>query len=342
MASDLSPWILHPGRSFDGSSADRKGCRERYLEVDAIRLVEDGLRQHAMREATVLPRLSLDLPGEGGAFRVMAASMPKMCYFGLKTLTGYPGKRDSRETYFVLLLFSGIRGALRSIMAARHLSGIRTGAASAVAAKHLARRNGSVLGLFSAGVQARFQVEGILAVFPLRRIKVFDIDGEKARTFAEALEKDFSVEAWACSSPLETVVGSDVVVTATTAREPAFRGEWLEPGTHASGIGSNSPAKQELDALTFKRSKIVVDFKDQVLTEAGDLMSALKTGVIRKEDIHAELGEIVAGAKPGRCREDEITLFKSVGTAVQDIATASFVYQQAVARGIGQELSFEG
>jgi len=309
--------------------------------ADAVRLVEEGLRRHAMGEAVVLPRLSLDLPGDGGAFRVMAASLPSMSAFGLKTLTGYPGRREPNETYFVLLLFSGTKGALRAIMAARHLSGMRTGAATAVAAKYLARKDGSVLGLFSAGTQARYQVEGLLTVRPVRQIKVHDIDGRKAEAFAENLQKDFGVEAWACSSPLDTVRGSDLVVTATTSREPAFRGEWLDSGTHASGIGSNSPAKQELDALTFKRSKIVVDFREQVLAEAGDLMSALKAGVITQEDIHAELGEIVVGKKEGRCREEEITLFKSVGTAVQDIATAAFVYEQAVGRGLGHELSLE-
>jgi ornithine cyclodeaminase/alanine dehydrogenase-like protein (mu-crystallin family) len=309
--------------------------------TDVVCRVEEGLRQHAMREAVVLPRLSLDLPGNGGAFRVMAASLPSACSFGLKTLTGYPGRREAQETYFVLLLFSSANGALRAIMAARHLSGMRTGAATAVAAKYLARKDSSVLGVFSAGVQARYQVEGLMAVRPIRRIKIYDIDRPKAESFAETLARDFGVEARACSVASDAVEGSDLVVAATTAREPAFQGEWLEPGTHVSGIGSNSPAKQELDGVTFQRSKIVVDFREQVLMEAGDLLSAVKAGIIAPESIHAELGEIAAGKKDGRCSDMEITLFKSVGTAVQDIATAAFVYEQAVARGIGQELRLE-
>lgn len=309
--------------------------------ADGVRLVELAIRQYTEGKATLLPRVSLDLPGNGGAFRVMSASMPALNAFGLKTLTGYPGRRLPGETYFVLLLFGAETGALRAVMAAGHLTGIRTGAATGVAAKYLARADASVLGVFGAGVQARQQVAALMAVRPVTQIKVFDIDRDKAEAFAEQLSEEFKVLARPASSARETVVQSDLVVTATTAREPVFSGDWLEEGTHLSGVGANTPAKLELDGLTFRRSKIVVDFRDQALQEAGDLRAAVSAGAITVDDLHAELGEIITGKKEGRTGDREITMFKSVGIAVEDIATAAYVYEQAMAKGLGTSMTLE-
>ncbi|MGH9936443.1 MAG: ornithine cyclodeaminase family protein, partial [Blastocatellia bacterium] len=164
----------------------------------------------------------------------------------------------------------------------------------------------------------------------------------KAEALAAQLSDEYGVEARPASSARETVAQSDLVVTATTSREPVFRGEWLEEGTHVSGIGANAPAKQELDGETFRRSKIVVDFREQTLQEAGDLREAISAGVISADDVHAELGEIITGRKEGRANSREITLFKSVGIAVEDIATAAFVYEQAMAKGLGAQMALDG
>jgi alanine dehydrogenase len=310
--------------------------------ADGVRLVEEAVRQYAEGQATLLPRVSLDLPGNGGAFRVMSAAMPGIGAFGLKTLTGYPGKRVSGETYFVILLFSAENGALRAVMAAGHLTGIRTGAATGVAAKYLARENAKVLGVFGAGVQAKQQVAALMAVRPLTQIKIFDLDRTKAEALARYATEQFGVSACVATSAQEAVAGSDLVVTATTAREAVFRGEWLEEGTHVSGVGANTPAKRELDASTFQRCKIVVDFKDQALEEGGDLREALKNGSIGLNDVYAELGEIVTGRKAGRASDREITLFKSVGIAVEDIAAAAYVFEQAESNGLGTPMAFDG
>ena len=309
---------------------------------DGVRLVEQAVRQYAEGQATLLPRVSLDLPGNGGAFRVMSAAMPGIGAFGLKTLTGYPGKRVSGETYFAILLFSAENGALRAVMAAGNLTGIRTGAATGVAAKYLARENASVLGIFGAGVQAKQQIAALLAVRPITHIKIFDLDRIKAEALARYASEKFGVTADVRDDAQAVVAGSDLVVTATTAREPVFRGEWIEEGAHVSGVGANTPAKRELDASTFRRSKIVVDFKDQALEEGGDLREALKSGSIGLNDVYAELGEIVTGRKTGRASDREITLFKSVGIAVEDIAAAAYVFDQAESRGLGTPMAFDG
>jgi ornithine cyclodeaminase/alanine dehydrogenase-like protein (mu-crystallin family) len=132
------------------------------------------------------------------------------------------------------------------------------------------------------------------------------------------------------------------VVTATTSRQPVFCGDWLEEGTHVSGIGANTPGKRELDAATFRKGKIVVDFKKQALEEAGDLRAVLENGSITADQVYAELGEIVTGKKQGRATDREVTIFKSVGIAVEDIATAVHVYEQAKLKGLGTQVALNG
>jgi alanine dehydrogenase len=309
---------------------------------DGVRVIEHALGQHASDGNVVMPRVSADVPGGGGAFRIMAAVLPGHGFFGLKTLTGYPGRRLPGETYFAVLLFSCETGALRAIMAGNRLTGIRTGAATGVAAKYLARDDAKVLGVIGAGVQARYQVAALREVRPLTAIRVFDIDSAKADTFAREIELDFQVHASAVAHPRQAVEGCDLVVTATAAKSPVFDGNWLQEGTHVSGVGSNAPNKRELDDTVFRRSRIVVDFKEQTLQEAGDLRQAIESGAIQPDAIDTELGEVITGSKHGRRNDGEITLFKSVGMAVEDIATATFAYEQALVSGAGTRLQLDG
>jgi ornithine cyclodeaminase/alanine dehydrogenase-like protein (mu-crystallin family) len=310
--------------------------------ADGVRLVEQALQQHALGGGVVMPRISADLPGNAGAFRVMSAIVPSLGFFGLKTLTGYPGRRLPGETYFAVLLFSCDNGALRAVIAANRLTGIRTGAATGVAARYLARPDARVLGVIGAGVQARYQVAALREVRPLSEVRIFDIDAAKGESFAREIEGELQVAARPVASARDAVAGCDLVVTITTAKAPVFDGHWIDDGAHVTGAGSNTPAKRELDDTVFRRGKLVVDFRDQALQEAGDLQQALRTGVIAEDAIHAELGEIITGSKAGRTSDREITLFKSVGMAIEDLATASFAYQQALAMGLGTYVPLEG
>jgi ornithine cyclodeaminase/alanine dehydrogenase-like protein (mu-crystallin family) len=310
---------------------------------DAIDRLEDVFRQYAQGAALVTPRTSAQIPRGGGAFRVMSAILPESGFFGLKSLTGYPGRRLPGETYFVILLFSCETGALRAVIAANQLTGIRTGAATGLAARYLARPQSHVAGIFGAGVQARYQVAALKAVCPVEELRVFDPDPAKAAAFAQEMADEFDVRPVVVDQARDAVVGCDLIVAATSAPAPVFDGAWLEEGTHVSGIGANSPAKKELDALTFGRShKVVVDFREQVLEEAGDLRHAIESGTMTEGAIHADLAQLAAGQKSGRDNEREITLFKSVGVALEDIATAAFVYEQAFAQGLGEELDLLG
>ena len=308
---------------------------------DGIDIIEQAFREHGNGKTILLPRISHTLADSRGAFRIMAAGFPSLGWFGLKTLTGYPGRRHPGETYISMLLFEIATGALRAVIAAKHLTGIRTGAATGVAAKYLARKDADVLGIFGIGAQARYQLEAVMAVRPLRLVKVLSRDHVETTAFADSISKSFDVEVNVVASPREIVYGSSLIIAATTSRMPLFPGEWLEPGTHVSGIGANTPSKRELDSTCFVRSKVVVDFREQAIEEAGDLREAISAGAIKTSDIYAELSEIVTGTKQGRCNNDELTMFKSVGIAIEDVAAAAFVYEEATKRGVGTSLELE-
>ncbi len=196
---------------------------------DGIRIVEEGFAQYARGKTTLAPRLVMKLEGEAGTFRIMAAIVPEMGGFGLKTLTGTPGKRKADSTYFAMLYFDVSTGALLAVIPATYITGIRTGAASGVATKYLARDDARSVGLFGAGFQGRNQIAAIREVRPIERVKIFDVAEAPARALAKELEAE-GVEATVAASPEEAVRGSDIIASATTASEPPIRGAWLPAG----------------------------------------------------------------------------------------------------------------
>jgi alanine dehydrogenase len=302
---------------------------------ETLPIVEAAFSSLAQGEAQLLPAASHMLPGTAGVFRVLAATLPSEQVFGLKTLTGFPGRRLEGEIYFVILLFEMKTGALRAVVSANHLTGLRTGAASGVAAKYLAREDAHSLGVVGAGVQAWYQVEALAAVREIRTARIYSRDKSKAEAFAVRLRREFSVDAAAVESAEQAVRESDLVIAATTASSPVIQGAWLKPGAHVSGIGANTRTKQELDATCFARARVVADVREQVLAECGDLRSALESGQVTPDVVYAELGELIVGTKQGRTSPEEITLFKSVGVALQDIAVAAFLYEAAQRLGVG-------
>lgn len=305
-----------------------------------IERVEESFREYAQGRATLAPRMALPIGGEAGTFRVMAASVPSSGVFGLKTLTGVPGKRRAGVTYFAMLLFDATLGTLAAMIPATLITALRTGAAGGVAARYLARKDARVLGLIGAGVQGRAQVEAIRAVRPLDTVKIFDVHEPAARSLADDLTRS-GMQARLVKSARECVQGSDIIISATTSSVPVVLGEWLEPGMHVSAIGANSPVKHELDAEAFARSRLVLDFREQVLLEAGDLIAARQCGAIVDRDLSLELGDVVAGQVPGRQSAQEITVFKSVGVAFQDVAVAGWIYREAQRRGLGSSIELE-
>jgi len=237
------------------------------------------------------------------------------------------------------LLNDPATGELLALMDGILLTAMRTGATSALATKYLSRKDSETLGIIGAGAQAPFQAEAISKVRSIHKILVYDKDQKIAGHFSEAVSKSLQIPVHAMASPQKVVVGSDILVTVTTSTTPVFDGHDLKKGTHINAVGAYTPEMRELDDVTVRRSKIVVDTYEGCMAEAGDLLIPIRDGKFSKENIHADLGEIVLGQKPARTREDEITLFESVGFALEDLMVATLAYKKAGEQGVGLEFT---
>lgn len=233
----------------------------------------------------------------------------------------------------VVLLLDDETGAPTALMEAGELTAIRTAAAAGLAARLLSRPDSRVLAVFGAGAQAPRQIEAVRAVRPIEEVRIVSKGGESARRLAASLE---GVEARAVAEPAQAVNGADVIVAATTSRTPVFDGARLPAGTHVSGSGSFQPDAQEIGPEVVARARIVVEDRESALEEAGDLLVPMRAGVVPPDAIDAELGEIVAGEAPEGNAGRELTFFKSVGTAVQDVAVGAEVLRRAEAEGVGR------
>jgi len=224
-----------------------------------------------------------------------------------------------------------------------YLTGIRTGAGGGVATRHLARKDSKVAGVLGTGVMARGQVLALAEAADLETILVYSRNNaDQRQAFAEEFTQLTGVNVQVAESAEGLVQESDIVTLITSATEPIVDGSWWKPGTHINAIGSHAVGVRELDTATIKMSKVVCDQKQACLNEAGDIQIPIEEGVYSADDIHGELGEVVNGTIAGRESDDEITLFKSVGLAIQDISCASLVYDQAKEQGVGLEFNFSG
>ncbi|GAB4268047.1 MAG: alanine dehydrogenase [Thermoleophilia bacterium] len=254
---------------------------------------------------------------------------------GVKVIGVFPGNRergqDSHQGAVVLL--NPETGEPRAFIDASALTGIRTAAVSALATQELAREDAGDLALIGVGVQAAYHLEALAAVRPLRRVRVVGRSGASARRFAREWGGRFPFPVQPVADVAEAVRGADLVVTATTATAPVLAGAWLAPGAHVNVIGG--PGCREVDNEALARAALFVDSREAVAAESGEYRAALAEGAIGPEHVRAELGEVLAGLRPGRTGPEEITLFKSLGIAVEDVAAAAFLYEQARRRGVG-------
>jgi ornithine cyclodeaminase/alanine dehydrogenase-like protein (mu-crystallin family) len=228
-----------------------------------------------------------------------------------------------------------------AILEGASLTAIRTGAASGAATDVLARDDAKHLAVFGSGAQARSQVEAVCTVRDIDRVRIFSLEPEAASAMAGELagRGPIPTDIIVAGSSAEAIAEADIICTATTSETPVFDGSLLRPGTHINAIGSYTPSMQEVDVDTLKRSRIVVDSREAVLAETGDLIIPIERGEIKADNIHAELGQIISGEKAGRTSPDQITFFKSVGVAVQDAVAAGRALARAKALGLGQTLS---
>jgi alanine dehydrogenase len=239
---------------------------------------------------------------------------------------------------FVVLLFNANNGELLAIIEADRLGAMRTGGTSAVATNYLARTNAQTVGLIGTGQQAVTQLMGVCTVRPITSVYVYSRRQPERELFCHEMSRLLEIEVTPAADAREVVEDADILITATSARDPVLHGEWLKPGCHINAIGSNWPQKRELDLSTLQRSSLIVtDSLEQAYTEAGDFIIPINEGLFQWEHVH-ELYEIVGGAGLQRESPEEITLYKGLGIALEDIVVAAHVYYLAKKQGVGEEL----
>jgi ornithine cyclodeaminase/alanine dehydrogenase-like protein (mu-crystallin family) len=290
-------------------------------------------------------RVTVPIPGIMGNIRILPAVKvmpfpsqmpPTRGFLGVKVYTGYVGPvfKDTSLDRFTVLLHDMKTGALLAIIAARYLGALRTGATAAVATRYMANPGARTLTVIGAGEQGETQVTNLAVLLEPARIILGDVVQENADVLAARLaDQGLRVEA---TTDLEDAVRqADVLCTSTTSRSPFVKKEWLKPGVHINAVGANLATRRELDADVLTASRLVVEYREQALQEAGDLVMAIEAGKVSANDIAADLGEVVTGRAPGRTSSDQITVFKSIGVAIEDMSVGAYVYDKAVAENAG-------
>ena len=320
------------------------GRREvaRLLGIDeCIDVVEHAFILHA--EGRTLPPGVLGIHSRDGGFHIKAAGLKldHMTYFATK-INGNFFQNMKRfgmpNIQGLIVLCDGENGYPLAVMDSIEITIIRTGAATAVAAKYLARSDAKVATICGCGNQGRIQLRALVRARSLERVYAFDSDDAQARKFASELSHELGIEIEAVNDPAQAVSRSDICVTCTPSKEYFLRREDVAEGTLIAAVGADSPDKQELDPALMQGNKVVTDILEQCAT-IGELHHALEKGLLTIEDVHAELGEVVTGKRSGRTSEEEIIIFDSTGTALQDAAAAAIVYEKAVSDGSGVVLN---
>ena len=291
----------------------------------------------------VLPlRSILVMPGDRGMMGVMPGYLADPECFGVKLVSLIPRNKPPQYSSHLglVLLFEAEHGQPVALLDAAEITAIRTAAASGLATRLLARAEAGDLALLGAGEQARSHLEAMLCVRSLRRIRIWARDRDKARQFADSEGKRHCVAIETCATIREAVAGADLICTTTKAREPILLGDWLTPGVHLNLVGSSIAVAAEIDTAALVKSRFVVDCRNSTVNEGGEYLQALKAGAISPEHILGEIGEVANLTKIGRRSPLDITIYKSLGIAPQDLAAAHHVLEKARAMRIGQVIDF--
>ncbi|MBN1422175.1 MAG: ornithine cyclodeaminase family protein [Planctomycetes bacterium] len=301
----------------------------------AIGAMKEAFRRLSAGESSAPARTYIAACGGDALFMPACDAGERRMGIKVVTLFGDNPARGLPRIQAIVLLLDATDGSPIAVLDGTSLTAIRTGAASGAATDLLARPDARVAAIFGAGAQARAQLEAIAAVRFLHEARVHDPDPRRAEAFAREETVRLGLPVLHASSPAEAVDGAGIITTVTTSATPVFRDADLAPGVHINAVGSYKPAVREIPGETVARAHLVVDHTRAALDEAGDIIIPLREGRIAEDHIRAELGEIVAGTKPGRTSPDEITLFKSVGVAVEDLAAASLALAEAERLGLG-------
>lgn len=311
--------------------------------AECIELMSDALKDLSKGELIQPLRMIVRPPDADGVMAMMPAYRqgPRKA-FGLKAICFFHGNpafgKDAHQG--CVLLSSGETGEPLAIMNASAITEIRTAAVTAVATRLLSRPEANQLAIVGSGLQARAHLVSISLVRSINRARVVSLNPAHSKQLAEEMSDQFPFPIEAMTQVDEALKDADLIVTATSARQPVLRREWIAAGAHVNGIGTYSVAAREIDGATMAASRIFVDRRESAINEAGDYVLAEQEGLIGPGSIVGEIGEVLLGEKPGRTSPDEITLFKSLGLAVEDMACAEYLYEKAKNRNVGTWINF--
>jgi len=311
------------------------------IEIDElIAALTQAHIQYSTGKAVMPVRLVVPLPEIQGRITSMPGYLNQDKALGMKVVTYFQNnpQHNLPAILATIMLFSAETGKMIAVMDGAYITAIRTACASAMATNALANPQTLALGILGAGVQARAHIRALARVRRINQIKIYSPSGASAAGLKREMENEVGVAIEVAKSTEEVVRASDLLVTVTTAKEPIVEPEWLKPGVHINAVGSHRPDLREIDGATLARAKVVVDSRNAIMAECGDILLALKEKSVGDDVIYGEIGEVLAGAKPGRSSVNEITLYKSVGIAIQDVATANLVYRKALERNVGSQV----
>lgn len=309
-----------------------------------IEAMDRVLRTLARGEAQLPLRSMLKLPDQSGLLGLMPAVLGDPPVMGLKVVTVMPGNHGSELDAHqgAVMIFETQRGQPLAILDATSVTRIRTGAVSGVATRALAREDAGDLAILGSGTQAISHLEAMACVRKLRRVRLWSRDGANAQRFAEREGARLKLEVEVAASAEAAVRGADLICTTTSAHEPILHGEWIAEGAHVNAVGACFPTTRELDTNAVRRARMFVDRRESALNEAGEFLIPRAEGAITDAHILGELGDVLLGRCVGRKNASDVTLFKSLGIAVEDLAAAHWAWQRAHADGVGIEIELGG
>lgn len=314
---------------------------------DAIIASKDALELYSKGQSNIPLRINIDIPKEGGQSLYMPGYVEALDALGVKILSTYPqnAEKGLDSIFSTMVLKEAETGEICSIIDGTYLTQLRTGAVSGVATDLLAKEDSSIFAMIGTGGQAKTQLEAILNVRDIKEVRIYGRNKEKSKKFVERMKAElgnqFKFNIFATNSSKEAIENADIITCVTTAKQPVFEGKYVKPGAHINAVGSYTPDMQELDPyILIHADKIYLDTRDGVLNESGDFIIPMRENKFSESDVTGELGELIMGRIPSRKNDTEITLFKTVGSAVLDVVTAKRIYDSAVEAGIGETIEF--
>jgi ornithine cyclodeaminase/alanine dehydrogenase-like protein (mu-crystallin family) len=307
---------------------------------ECIDVMEGALIALRRGEALNPLRMVLSLPEQHGYLITMPSYVTNA--MGVKVISVMPGNHGTKYDSHMgaVLLFEAEHGAPLALMEAGAITAIRTAAVSGAATRLLARKDAGDLAILGSGVQARTHLEAMHVARQLRRVRVWSRNPDHAQAFAEQESARIGIQIEATETAQAAVTGADLICTTTASAEPVLKGDWVLPGVHINLVGASLPTNRETDTVLMAKARLFVDRRESTLAESGDFLIPKSEGAIDDSHIQAELGEVLLGQAAGRRSPDDITLFKSLGLAIEDLASAQLIYAKAQALGIGTPVEF--